>query len=81
MFTGYVYNEQSTRIIFNTLEGNYALCLLGMYLIIQQQKRKHILTLSNVYLCLRIIANYFKSNLYPYYNGCIVVVSKEIDSL
>ena len=23
-------NEQSTRIIFNVLEGNYALCLLGM---------------------------------------------------
>jgi len=22
-------NEQSTRIIFNSLEGNYALCLLG----------------------------------------------------
>jgi adenosyl cobinamide kinase/adenosyl cobinamide phosphate guanylyltransferase len=26
-------NEQSTRIIFNTLEGNYALCLLGMYFV------------------------------------------------
>jgi thiamine phosphate synthase YjbQ (UPF0047 family) len=24
-------NEQSTKIIFNTLEGNYALCLLGKY--------------------------------------------------